>query len=79
MRQLLAELASLAQDNVSTPEICDIRQVIAGAAEAALAAPGLNQFLVALARLVGRCELQIMEDRNSRCIPIRHTCDELQV
>jgi len=54
MQQLLAELASLARDNVSTPEICDIRQVIAGAAEAALATPGLNQLLVALARLVGR-------------------------
>src|SRR6266478_1705197 len=44
MRQLLVELASLARDNVSTPEICDIRQVIAGAAEAALAAMG-NQSL----------------------------------
>jgi signal transduction histidine kinase len=44
MRQLLAELASLARDNVSTPEICDIRQVIAGAAEAAVAAMG-NQSL----------------------------------
>src|SRR5258705_13003615 len=37
MRQLLAELASLARDHVSTAEICDIRQVIAAASEAALA------------------------------------------
>jgi hypothetical protein len=40
MRQLLAELASLARDNVSTAEICDIRQVIDAASEAALAAMG---------------------------------------
>jgi signal transduction histidine kinase len=40
MRQLLAELASLARDNVSTAEICDIRQVITAASEAALAAMG---------------------------------------
>jgi signal transduction histidine kinase len=38
MRQLLAELPSVARDNVSTAEICDIREVIAAASEAALAA-----------------------------------------
>ncbi|MCU1258544.1 MAG: integral rane sensor signal transduction histidine kinase [Bryobacterales bacterium] len=40
MRQLVAELASLAGDNVPTAEICDIRQVIAAAAEAALTVMG---------------------------------------
>jgi signal transduction histidine kinase len=38
MRQLLADLASVARDNVSTAEICDIREIIAAASEAALAA-----------------------------------------
>jgi len=38
MRQLLADLAGVARDNVSTAEICDIREVIAAASEAALAA-----------------------------------------
>jgi signal transduction histidine kinase len=37
MRQLLADLTSVARDNVSTAEICDIREVIAAAVEAALA------------------------------------------
>src|SRR6266851_2594863 len=38
MRQLLADLAYVAQDNVPTAEICDIREVIAAASEATLAA-----------------------------------------
>src|SRR6266478_1218734 len=38
MRQLLADLASVARDNLPTAEICDIRAVIAAAAKAALAA-----------------------------------------
>jgi signal transduction histidine kinase len=38
MRQLLADLPSITRDNVSTAEICDIREVIAAASEAALAA-----------------------------------------
>jgi signal transduction histidine kinase len=37
MRQLLADLSSVDRDNVSTAEICDIREVIAAASEAALA------------------------------------------
>jgi signal transduction histidine kinase len=40
MRHLLTELASLAMGNISTVEICDIRQVIATASEAASAAIG---------------------------------------
>jgi len=40
MRNLLTELASLARDTVSATEICDIRQVIAAASEAVLAATG---------------------------------------
>ncbi len=38
MRQLLADLASIARDNVSTAEICDIRELIGAASEAALTA-----------------------------------------
>jgi signal transduction histidine kinase len=38
VRQLLADLPSVARDNISTAEICDIREVIAAASEAALAA-----------------------------------------
>jgi signal transduction histidine kinase len=38
MRQLLTDLPSVARDNVSTAEICDIREVIGAASEAALAA-----------------------------------------
>ncbi len=38
MRQLLADLAYVARDNVPTAEICDIREVIAAASEATLAA-----------------------------------------
>jgi two-component system NtrC family sensor kinase len=38
MRQLVAGLASIARDNVSTAEICDIREVIGAASEAALTA-----------------------------------------
>jgi signal transduction histidine kinase len=37
MRQLLADLASVARENVPTAEICNIREVIAAASEAALA------------------------------------------
>jgi signal transduction histidine kinase len=36
MRQLLADLTSVARENVPTAEICDIRKVIAAASEAAL-------------------------------------------
>jgi signal transduction histidine kinase len=38
MRQLLGDLPGVARDNVSTAEICDIREVLAAASEAALAA-----------------------------------------
>ena len=37
MRQLLADLTSLARDHVPTIEICDLREVIAAASEEALA------------------------------------------
>ena len=40
MRKMLTELASLARDNVSAAEICDIRQVVSATSEAALAAMG---------------------------------------
>jgi signal transduction histidine kinase len=35
MRQLLADLPSVTRDNVSTAEVCDLREVIAAASEAA--------------------------------------------
>jgi signal transduction histidine kinase len=38
MRKLLADLPSITRDNVSSAEVCDIREVIAAASEAALAA-----------------------------------------
>jgi signal transduction histidine kinase len=38
MRQLLADSPSVTRDNVSTAEVCDIREVIAAASEAASAA-----------------------------------------
>ena len=38
MRKLLADLPSISRDNVSSAEVCDIREVIAAASEAALAA-----------------------------------------
>jgi len=37
MRRLLADLTSVAGDNIPTAEICDLREVIAAASEAALA------------------------------------------
>jgi nitrogen-specific signal transduction histidine kinase len=48
MRQLLAELASLARDNVPTAETCDIRQVIGAAAEAALTVMGHQSIQILL-------------------------------
>src|SRR6266478_5165362 len=38
MRQLLADLTGVGRENASIVEICDIREVIAAASEAALAA-----------------------------------------
>jgi len=38
MQQLLADLARVTRDNVSTTEVCDIREVIAAASETVLAA-----------------------------------------
>jgi hypothetical protein len=38
MRKLLADVPSITRDNVSSAEVCDIREVIAAASEPALAA-----------------------------------------
>jgi signal transduction histidine kinase len=65
MRELLAELASLARDNVSTHEICDIRQVIAGAAETALAAMG-NQSIQILLDVPTGIELPLVHSHIER-------------
>jgi signal transduction histidine kinase len=48
MQQLLADLTSVARDNPPTAEICDIRQVIDAASEAALAAIGLQTMEILL-------------------------------
>jgi signal transduction histidine kinase len=48
MRQLLADLASIAQDNIPTAEICDIREVITAASEAALASVGIHSIQILL-------------------------------
>src|ERR1700720_4661713 len=48
MRQLLADLVSIARDNISTAEICDIREVITAASEAALASVGIHSIQILL-------------------------------
>ncbi|MCU1260007.1 MAG: fhlA [Bryobacterales bacterium] len=48
IRQLLADLPGAFRDNVSIPELCDIREVIAAASEAALAAMEQRSVVVLL-------------------------------
>jgi K+-sensing histidine kinase KdpD len=47
-RQLLADLASIAHNNIPTAEICDIREVITAAWEAALASVGIHSIQILL-------------------------------
>jgi signal transduction histidine kinase len=48
MRQLLGDLANIARDNIPTAEICDIREVITAASEAALASVGIHSVQILL-------------------------------
>jgi signal transduction histidine kinase len=47
-QKLLADLAGIAKDNIPTAEICDIREVITAASEAALASVGINSIQILL-------------------------------
>ena len=48
MRQLLADLTSVTRDNMPRAEICDLREVIAAASEAALAGMGQQSIQILL-------------------------------
>jgi K+-sensing histidine kinase KdpD len=66
MRKLLADVPSITRDNVSSAEVCDIREVIAAASEAALAAkeaiPGGGTVRIG-ARKTGTSVLVELEDK----------------
>jgi signal transduction histidine kinase len=62
MRELLTDLASATYGNRSTPEICDIREIIAAAAEAAAAAMD-NQRVQILLDVPGQMQLPVARSR----------------
>ena len=62
MRELLIDLASATYGNRSTPEICDIREIIAAASEAAAAAMD-NQKVQILLDVPGRIKLPLARSR----------------
>ena len=62
MRELLIELASATYGNRSTPEICDIREIIAAASEAAAAAMD-NQRVQILLDVPGQIKLPLARSR----------------
>src|ERR1700693_1152742 len=62
MRELLIDLASAAYGNRSTPEICDIREIIAAASEAAAAAMD-NQRVQILLDVPGQIKLPLARSR----------------
>ena len=62
MRELLIDLASATYGNRSTPEICDIREIIAAASEAAEAAMD-NQKVQILLAVPGRIKLPLARSR----------------
>jgi signal transduction histidine kinase len=62
MRELLADLASVTYGKRSTPEICDIREIIAAASEAAAAAME-NQRVQILLDVPGGIELLLARSR----------------
>jgi signal transduction histidine kinase len=62
MRELLIDLASATHGNRSTPEICDIREIIAAASEAAAAAMD-NQGVQILLDVPGQIELPLARSR----------------
>jgi signal transduction histidine kinase len=62
MRELLTDLTSVTYGNRSTPEICDIREIIAAASEAAAAAME-NQRVQILLDVPGGIELPLARSR----------------
>ena len=62
MRELLIDLASVTYGDRSTPEICDIREIIAAASEAAAAAMD-NQGVQILLDVPGGIELPLARSR----------------
>src|SRR3984893_8224730 len=62
MRELLIDLASATYGNRSTPEICDIREIIAAASEAAAAAMD-NQRVQILLDVPGQIKLPLARSR----------------
>jgi signal transduction histidine kinase len=62
MRELLIDLASATYGNTSTPEICDIREIIAAASEAAAAAVD-NQRVQILLDVPGQIKLPLARSR----------------
>jgi signal transduction histidine kinase len=62
MRELLTDLTSLTYGNRSTPEICDIREIIAAASEAAAAAMD-NQRVQILLDVPGHIKLPLARSR----------------
>jgi len=62
MRELLIDLASATYGNRSTPEICDIREIIAAASEAAAAAVD-NQRVQILLDVPGQIKLPVARSR----------------
>jgi signal transduction histidine kinase len=62
MRELLIDLASATYGNRSTPEICDIREIIAAASEAAVAALD-NQRVQILLDVPGQIKLRLARSR----------------
>jgi signal transduction histidine kinase len=62
MRELLTDLTSVTYGKRSTPEICDIREIIAGASEAAAAATD-NQRVQILLDVPGQIKLPLVRSR----------------
>jgi signal transduction histidine kinase len=62
MRELLADLTSVTYGNRSRPEMCDIREIIVAASEAAAAATD-NQRVQILLNVPGGIELQLARSR----------------
>jgi signal transduction histidine kinase len=62
MRELLTDLTSVTYGNASTPEICDLREIIAAATEAAAATMD-NQRVQILLDVPGQIELWVARSR----------------
>src|SRR6267142_1464045 len=62
IRELLTDLASVTYGNRSTPEICDLREIIAASSEAAAAATD-NQRVQILLDVPGQIKLPLVRSR----------------